>query len=375
MKKQKKSELKDFDLEKQELLNKIERQRIELEIVKDKLSLSLENELRYSRALDATSDGLYDMNVLTGTAHCNSRYYTMCGYELYELPPSIETWLFLMHPDDIDEALFKLNEQISQNNEFLENEYRLKHKDGHWVWILDRSRIMEYDESGNPLRIVGTHIDITERKLAQDKIKNLLHEKEIILVEVNHRIKNTMLTVQFLLQNQSDRNEDPLVKNILLDASNRIKSMAVLYDKLYRSENITEVSVKEFLLSLIPGIVSVFPGNESIKINTDIENIILHARILSPLGMIVNELITNSIKYAFTGCNDCSIAVRVFRKENSLSVIYQDNGIGIPDSITFENSEGYGMQLIRMLTEQIDGKINIERGNGTKFILEFNDFI
>jgi two-component sensor histidine kinase len=91
--------------------------------------------------------------------------------------------------------------------------------------------------------------------------------------------------------------------------------------------------------------------------------------------MIVNELITNSMKYAFTGCDDCCIAVRVFRNENSVSVIYQDNGIGIPDSITFENSEGYGMQLIGMLTEQIDGKINIERGNGSKFILEFNDFI
>ncbi len=374
MKNIKKSEIKSFDPEKEKLLKEIESQRIELEVIKDKLNLSLENELRYSRALDATSDGLYDMNVLTGTAHCNARYYTMCGYELYELPPSIETWLFLMHPDDRDDALCKLNEQVSQKNEFLENEYRLKHKDGHWVWILDRSRIMEYDESGNPLRIVGTHIDITERKLAQDKIKNLLHEKEIILVEVNHRIKNTMLTMQFLLQNQSDRNENPMVKNILLDASNRIKSMAVLYDKLYRSENITEVSIREFLLSLIPGIVSVFPENESLKIKTDIDDIILHARILSPLGMIINELITNSMKYAFTGCNDCSIAVTVFQKENYVSMIYEDNGIGIPESVTFENSEGYGLQLIRMLTEQIDGKINIERKNGSMFILEFKDF-
>ncbi len=331
----------------------------------------IENELRLSRAMEATSDGLYDMDVAANTAICNSRYYSMVGYELYELPPTTDTWLSLMHPDDLERAFAGLSEQITKKNEFLEQEYRQKHKNGSWVWILDRSRIMEYDEYGNPVKIVGTHIDITERKNAEDKIQRLLRQKEIILLEVNHRIKNNMLSMQFLLRTQSNRHENPVVKSALLDASNRLQSMAVLYDKLYLSKNIIEASTAEFLPSLIDKIVTVLPARESLKIKTEIEDIVLHERILSPLGMILNELVTNSIKHAFEGCDDCLIIIAVAKKGDLVSMIYEDNGAGIPGHVNFENSTGFGMQLVGMLAEQIDASINIERGNGVKFILEF----
>lgn len=213
--------------------------------------------------------------------------------------------------------------------------------------------------------------DITELKDAGDRIKNLLAERELILKEVHHRIKNNMSTIKFLLFLQEDSLKDPAAVSALRDAENRVDSMMVLYDKLYRSENFHEVSVKNYILSLIDEIVFNFPNSQSVVIEKEIDDFDLDVKKLQPLGIIINELLTNMMKYAFTGINNGLISVSATLKGDTVSLIIQDDGIGIPESIDFENTASFGLKLVGMLTKQFGGSIRIERGEGTKFILEF----
>jgi PAS domain S-box-containing protein len=216
---------------------------------------------------------------------------------------------------------------------------------------------------------VGIIENITDRKKSEKNIENLLHEKELILHEVHHRIKNNMNTILGLLTLQADAQENPDIKSVLFDAAGRMQGMRVLYDKLYCSENESELSLKEYLPALINEIVSIFPSKEKVKIDTQIDEIILNSKILSPVGIIINELLTNTMKYAFKKTGSGMISVTATKKDNVVTIIYGDNGLGIPEYITLENSAGFGMRLIGMLMVQLGGSVVIERGNGTRFIL------
>ncbi len=209
-------------------------------------------------------------------------------------------------------------------------------------------------------------------KSDKDKINTLLKEKELLLTEVHHRIKNNMNTIKGLLFLQGETLNDKSALAAIKDAENRVGSMMILYDKLYRSEGFKEISIKEYLPGLLDEIIDNFPEKEKIKFEKNIEDFILKANTLFTLGIILNELITNIMKYAFQGMNNGVVIVSASQYDKHVKIEIQDNGVGIPESVSFENSTGFGMQLISMLTEQIGGTINIERGDGTKFVLEFN---
>jgi len=227
--------------------------------------------------------------------------------------------------------------------------------------------------SSNEKKCYINAVDITDRKLAEETVYGLLNEKELILKEVHHRVKNNMYNIGALLNMQANARTDEASKNVLFDAAGRVQSMSVLYDKLYRSEHTASVSLKEYFPDLIYEIVGIFPQKKSVKIKTDIEDIVLDAKILSILGILVNEIITNSMKYAFAGRSDGVITVTASKKGDRIEIIISDNGSGIPENVTFENTTGFGMQLVGMLTEQLNGSIKIERGEGTKFVLEFEE--
>jgi len=220
--------------------------------------------------------------------------------------------------------------------------------------------------------LAGYTIDITERKQAEDKIKKLLAEKEIILREVHHRIKNNMNTINSILALQADNLEDPLAIAALEDAGNRVRSMMVLYDKLYQSAEFKCISTADYIPFLVDEIVSNFPKSKEVKIEKNIDNFVLDIKKLQPLGIIINELLTNTMKYAITGKSEDLIKVSATLSDNHVTFTIQDNGVGMPESVDFVNSPGFGMQLVSMLTEQIGGSIRIERGEGTKFVLEFD---
>ncbi len=227
-----------------------------------------------------------------------------------------------------------------------------------------------YDD-GEIIGITAFARNITEWKQAEEKIKSLLEGKELLLHEVHHRIKNNMNTIKGLLTLQLSAEENPSVAASLHDAESRVQSMIMLYDRLYSTENFRELSVKEYIQPLTEDIVGSFPNFAKVKIETDIEDFILNVNTLSPLGIIINELLTNMMKYAFNGRDSGVIKVSASMKNNIAVVHVQDNGVGMPEAIDFKNSTGFGLELVNMLVKQMGGSIRIERGEGTKFVLEF----
>jgi two-component sensor histidine kinase len=180
-----------------------------------------------------------------------------------------------------------------------------------------------------------------------------------------------MNTIMSLINLQSNTLTNQEAIKALEDAANRIRSMMILYDKLFCTSSFEDLSIREYISPLIDEIISIFPNRKSVAIEKHIDDIILKAKILFPLGIIINELLTNAMKHAFTGRERGMILVsfKIADKKAVATVI--DNGIGVPEYIDFENTEHFGLNLINIMAKQIHGKIRIERQNGTAFILEF----
>lgn len=210
-----------------------------------------------------------------------------------------------------------------------------------------------------------------ERKRAEEKVRDLLAEKELILKEVHHRIKNNMNTISSLLFLQASKLTNPEAAAALKDSQARVQSMMVLYDKLYLARSFMEISFKDYLSNLVTEIVANFANRDMVKVETDIEDFIINTKVLSSLGIIVNEIITNAMKYAFSGRNEGLLSVSASIKDKHVTLIIEDNGVGIPEAVNIEISTGFGLELVNMLTKQLRGSIKIERQKGSMFILEF----
>ncbi len=213
--------------------------------------------------------------------------------------------------------------------------------------------------------------DVTDRMQAEDRIKALLAEKELILKEVHHRIKNNMNVIQSLLRLHSERQSDAESKRVLHDVAARLQGMIVLYDKLYRSESIGSLSIKEYLPALVEGVIELFPHSDSVSIEARIEDLAIDAKLLFSIGMIISELAMNAMKFAFRGRDEGTIRVSAALSKKKLVIEFGDDGIGLPESFIVENSAGFGMQLVGMLAKQIMASVSIDRGQGTRFTIEF----
>ncbi len=314
----------------------------------------------------------------------NSAFIQTYGYTLDDIPTLI-SWWSKAYPDPeyqkwVSESWKTELDKVNRTGDaFSPIEVTLKCKDGTTKTVLASASYYYRASENNHLVVL---YDITERKMVEEINKSLLAEKDLILREVHHRIKNNMNVVYGLLVLQADSIKDPAAVNALEDAGNRIQSMMVLYDKLYRSPDVQNISAKDYLPSLVDEIISNFPNSKSVIVEKNIDDFILNAKKLQPLGIIINELLSNIMKYAFTDRDGGLITVGAFLTESDsawpafnpasrIKIIIQDNGSGLPESVDFENSTGFGLQLVSMLTKELNGTIRIERGNGTKIILEF----
>ena len=242
---------------------------------------------------------------------------------------------------------------------------------GEKSWV-STTKIPLFDSAGTAIGILGIARDVTERKEAEAEIQQLLEDKELVLQEVHHRIKNNMTSVQSLLALQAETIEDDAARRTLGDAKSRLHSMEVLYDKLYRSGVVTEMSVRAYLTSLVDEIVPLFTGETVAEVHSDIEDAVLPVRTLSTLGLIVNELLTNSMKHAFPAGTEGAITLKLSGGQAGfMKLVYSDNGIGIPGAVIAGERTGLGMVLIQSLTEQLEGELAIRSNGGTEVQMSF----
>lgn len=285
-------------------------------------------------------------------------------------------WIDIVHPDDQEEMInYYQNYVILEKHQF-EKEYRIIRKENNetrWVYGIGK---LEFNERGTPVKMLGSILDITERKLAEETIKNSLREKETLIRELYHRTKNNMQVVCSIIGLKKASIEDKKTVGILKEMEDRIRTMALVHQKLYQSRNLSKIDFKEYIFDLANLLLKSYGISDGkIKLSMELENIQLLIDSAIPCGLIINELITNSIKYAFPGEMKGEISIRLSRVDSDKIILkVSDNGIGIPAGSNWQEKETLGLLLLHGIAEdQLQGEIEFNTENGFSFQISFKD--
>lgn len=336
----------------------------------------LESEQRLKLALKAGNQGLWDWDITTGDLYLSVRWKTMLGYTEDEIPDQISSWENLLHPDDVAPVMDILNNYLEGKTKTYRAEFRLKTKNCDWKWILGIGQIVKRDENGKPLRMVGTHTDISKDKKILDKLEASVEEKRVMLQEIHHRVKNNMQIISSLLSLQSLYVKDKYDSELFIESKNRVKSMAMVHEKLYLSKDMAEIAFEDYINSLISQVFSSYNVDINlIKILKDINGTKVNINTAVPLGLILNELLNNSIKHAFPDGHDGEINIGLHKINEGYVFVFSDNGIGLSNDINIENPKTLGLQLINSLVGQLDGIMDLDISKGTKYIIKFKDIV
>ena len=211
---------------------------------------------------------------------------------------------------------------------------------------------------------------INERKLAEQTIQQALHEKEILLAELHHRVKNNMAIISSLFSFSIDTTLNEEAKVVLLESKNRIQSMALIHNKLYKSPDLSQVNFKDYVGELLNEISSSYPHmSKTVVIEKEISNIQLNVNKAVPCGLILNELLTNCYKHAFKNKESGAIEIKLSPENENLKLFVKDNGVGLNSG--YENKDSIGVSVIQALSEQLNGTYSYNNNNGTEFTLRF----
>lgn len=281
------------------------------------------------------------------------------GYTHDEL--TAHPFIYYVHPDDINITTNELSKLSKGKNVFgYENRYR--HKDGSY-------RILSWNAA--PDKKTGLIYcivrDVTIERESEQKLRATLHEKEILLKEIHHRVKNNLQIISSLLKLHADKANDTFFSELVEESQNRIISMSLIHEMLYANSDLSKINLTDYTSSLFDKLKSTYnKGNVHLKINIP-TNFYFEVDKMISIGLIMNELFSNSFKYAF---NNHPGNISVELTNNTL--IIADDGIGISDTITKKTNTSFGLQLIDLLADQIDSKVKITKNKGTRFEFAFN---
>ncbi len=214
--------------------------------------------------------------------------------------------------------------------------------------------------------------EVNERKKAENKIKASLQEKEVLLKEIHHRVKNNMQVISSILNLQSRYIKDREALEIFRESQRRIKAMALVHEKLYGAEDLAGIDFAEYTRSMTSNLFVLYKISEAVRLNIDIKDILLDINTAIPCALIISELVSNSLKYAFPEGIEGEIGIGLYTDKNGkFKLIVKDNGIGISKEIDFRKTETLGMQLVIMLVEELAGTIELDKSEGTAFTIQF----
>ncbi len=216
--------------------------------------------------------------------------------------------------------------------------------------------------------------DITDRKKAEDQVKASLAEKVVLLREIHHRVKNNFQVIMSLLKIQARHIQDESLRNIFKDSQNRIRSMALVHERLYRSGDLANIRSADFIKTLAGDLIQSYATQQEISLLTEVDDVSLPVDTAIPCGFIINELISNSLKHAFnkTGQGTVTISFHLSEDGAACELVVRDNGSGIPESIEISKVRSMGLSLVHStVTRQLSGKIEISRTAGTEFRINF----
>lgn len=299
--------------------------------------------------------------------YVNPKFTQLTGYTLEDVRGKNPR---ILKSGEMSSDMYKeLWETISAGGEW-HGEFHNKKKNGELFWEAASISAIR-TEQGDVTHYVAIKEDITQRKRADLALRASLQEKETLLREIHHRVKNNLQIISSLLSLQAHETADPRLTKSFAESRNRIRSMALVHEQLYQSQNFSAIDFRKYLEVVISRLMEQQPDSH-ITSSVDAEDIWLDIDRAIPCGLIVNELVTNCLKHAFVGRSGGRVALRMRRiAQNLVRLEVEDDGCGFPGEIDFYNAKTMGVTIVRTLVEQLEGTIRKETGAGTHFIIEF----
>jgi PAS domain S-box-containing protein len=222
--------------------------------------------------------------------------------------------------------------------------------------------------------LLESFVDITERLKAEEQIKQSLKDKDMLIGEIHHRVKNNLIIITSLLSLQSDYVKDQESRSLFEESENRARSMALIHEKLYQSGEAKRIDFEEYIQSLGKELYQTYALNNRLDMQMDLQkDLILDVDTAIPLGLIFNELFTNSLKHAFPEGGEGTIKVGFHKLNDKYQLIVEDNGVGLSEDFKMEESDSFGLRLVDALTQQIDAQVELDTNHGTRYTITFQE--
>ena len=240
-------------------------------------------------------------------------------------------------------------------------------------WLDNRVTGIKKDDELNAILVIST--DITQNKNSEKEIKSSLKEKEVLLKEIHHRVKNNMQIISSLLNLQTKYVlDDQLAVDVLKESQNRVRSMAMIHEKLYQSNDLAHIKFDDYIERLVSDLFYSYNIEESlIKPQLMVEDVKLNIETAVPCGLIINELVSNSLKHAFPNNKKGTVQLSLISNNDEYTLTIHDDGIGFPEDVDFRNTNSLGLQLVNNLVDQIDGQITLTKSHSTEFKIVFKE--
>jgi len=323
---------------------------------------------RLQLATDSGHIGIWDRDIQSGTLLWNDKMFEIYGVSKNSFTPSFDAWQHCLHPEDYDRAMEASRAAFLGEQEFI-IEYRILLPDGAMKWIRADSRVIR-DAGGKPLRMIGINRDISKRKFEEIKSQASLREKEMLLKEIHHRVKNNLQVISSMLSMQARNVGDETVLSVLRESQNRVRAMAAVHSMLYKSNNFAEINFGVYIQDMAKQLFSSYNINpEVISLSISVENVLLSIETAIPCGLIINELISNALKHAFPDNKTGEIKIELSQGNSEIRIIFEDNGVGFPENVDFKKADTLGLDLINLLVEQLEGTIELHRNGGTRYMI------
>ncbi|MDF1526443.1 MAG: histidine kinase dimerization/phosphoacceptor domain -containing protein [bacterium] len=324
--------------------------------------------------MELSMSGILVLDEKDSIISCNHRYMEMWG-----IPQKV------LDSGSDEQAVQSVLDKIADPDGFLEKRRNLMdQKDVRYqgeILLKDGQIFEEYaapmlDEDGLYLGRVIYFRDITQDRHSEDILRSSVREKEVLLQEIHHRVKNNLQVISGLMDLQSYHITDDSVKGVYKESRNRVITMALIHEELYQSRNLAQVDYGTYIRNLVNNLFKSYAVDlGKVKLNIQAENMLMVVDTGIPCGLIINELITNAFKHAFPDGREGEVTI-IFRQagEGKFHLEVNDDGVGIPEDIDIRKTQSLGLQLVTMLVEQLSGEMRINSDKGTSFVIEFEEY-
>ncbi|MCG2828465.1 PAS domain S-box protein [Methanothermobacter sp. K4] len=324
-----------------------------------------EKERLYRSIFENTGSATTIVDEDTTILMVNREFERLSGYSREEIEGK-KSWREFLADEDL-KRMEGYHNLWMKDPELVPRSYNFRFRDRHGNVRYIR---MTADPIPGTTMIVASLVDVTDIREAEEEILRSLREKEVLLREIHHRVKNNLQIISSLLNLQLSRLGDEEIRKMVRESQGRIKAMAMIHEHLYRSESMERVNFREYVEKLVGDIIISHGG--SVRKNLEIEDMELDLDTAIPLGLIINELVTNSIKYAFPdGRGTITIGMR--KADGSIELVVADDGVGLPEDTDPSSTDTLGLKLVSLLTKQLNGKMTLDVDGGTKFSIVFRN--